>query len=180
MQTNDFMATGFHWFTGVVEDVKDTEQLGRVRVRCFGYHTDDKMKVPTDALPWATVMLPTTSASLSGVGTTHGLLNGSWVVGFFRDGESAQDPIIMGSVASGYDVAPTDNTVGFVDPDLKYPKTQGNEGTYNDTNINARGTNNIEDISDGKIGNPVSAYASEYPKNQVIETASGHVIERLH
>ena len=37
---------GFVWFTGVVEDRNDPTKLGRVRVRCVGYHTDDKVKIP--------------------------------------------------------------------------------------------------------------------------------------
>ena len=37
---------GFVWFTGVVEDRNDPTKLGRVRVRCVGYHTDDKVKYP--------------------------------------------------------------------------------------------------------------------------------------
>ena len=39
---------GFIWWIGVVEDRQDPEQLGRVRVRCFGWHTDEKDKIPTD------------------------------------------------------------------------------------------------------------------------------------
>ena len=35
---------GFVWFVGVVEDRDDPSQLGRVRVRCIGYHTEDKKK----------------------------------------------------------------------------------------------------------------------------------------
>ena len=39
----DFMgAEGFVWFYGVVEDRKDPLFLGRVKVRCIGFHTDDK------------------------------------------------------------------------------------------------------------------------------------------
>ena len=43
MQTyKHFMgADGFIWFTGVVEDRDDPEALGRVRVRCLGYHSED-------------------------------------------------------------------------------------------------------------------------------------------
>ena len=37
---------GFIWWIGVVEDRHDPEQLGRVRVRCFGWHTEDKNKIP--------------------------------------------------------------------------------------------------------------------------------------
>ena len=40
---------GFVWFTGVVEDRNDPDALGRVRVRCLGYHTEDlnDMRIPS-------------------------------------------------------------------------------------------------------------------------------------
>ena len=89
---------GFEWFTGIVEDRNDPLFLNRVRVRVFGIHTYDKQKIATPDLPWAEVMMPTTTASLSGLGTTvHGLVEGSFVVGFFRDGIANQQPVIMGS-----------------------------------------------------------------------------------
>ena len=50
--------TGFQWFVGVVEDRNDPQKVGRVRVRCLGYHTPDKGKLPTADLPWAHVMNP--------------------------------------------------------------------------------------------------------------------------
>lgn len=104
---DQFVGGGFAWFTGVVEDTNDISNLGRVKVRCFGYHTADIGTLPTADLPWATVMGPTTSAGVQGIGTTHRLLSGSWVVGFFRDGPSAQDPLIMGSLASQTATLPT-------------------------------------------------------------------------
>ena len=89
---------GFEWFTGIVEDRNDPLFLNRVRVRAFGIHTYDKQKIATPDLPWAEVMMPTTGASLSGLGTTvHGLVEGSFVVGFFRDGIANQQPVVMGS-----------------------------------------------------------------------------------
>ena len=47
---NFYGKDGFIWFTGVVEDRDDPDKLGRVRVRCVGYHTDDVTKIPTDFL----------------------------------------------------------------------------------------------------------------------------------
>ena len=44
-----------HW--SGVEDRDDPDKLGRVRVRCVGYHTDDVNKIPTADLPWAWVMM---------------------------------------------------------------------------------------------------------------------------
>jgi len=90
---------GFVWFVGVVEDRQDPTFTGRVRVRCLGYHTENLIKLPTEDLPWSHVMNPVTSATVSGVGQTPlGLVEGSWVMGFFRDGGEAQQPVIIGSL----------------------------------------------------------------------------------
>jgi len=90
----------FVWWTGVVEDREDPEKLGRCRVRIFGYHTDDTSLLPTSDLPWAIPIQSTTSAATSGVGHTPvGIVPGAWVVGWFLDGEEAQRPLIIGTIA---------------------------------------------------------------------------------
>ena len=95
----DFMGIeGFVWFYGVVEDRKDPLFLGRVKVRCIGFHTDDKTLIPTEDLPWADIIQSVTSAAISGIGTTPtGLVEGTHVFGFFRDGREAQEPVILGT-----------------------------------------------------------------------------------
>jgi hypothetical protein len=101
----------FTWFTGKVENINDPKNLNRVKVRCFGFYDDN---IPLKDLPWATVMMPVTSASLKGNGGNHHLEVGSWVVGFFRDGPSAQDPMVMGSIATQTDSTqdiPTESSV---------------------------------------------------------------------
>ena len=132
---------GFVWFIGVVEDRDDPYLIGRVKVRCFGHHTKDIFKLPTGDLPWAQVMLPVTSAGISGIGQSPtGLVEGSHVFGFFRDGEDRQEPVVMGSLP-GY---PAKSTLveegiftqeqanqldilsgGFRDPNAVYPKYTG-------------------------------------------------------
>ena len=90
---------GFMWFTGVVEDRTDPEYLGRVKVRCIGLHTSDQNDLPTADLPWAQVVLPVTSAAISGLGfSPSALVEGSWVYGYFRDGENCQEPLVLGSI----------------------------------------------------------------------------------
>mgnify|MGYP003644258191 FL=1 len=79
---------GFVWWTGVVESRYDPLQIGRCKVRCMGWHDEDIDKLPTNDLPWAQPLQPITSAALSGIGTSPtGLIEGSWVVGFFMDGK---------------------------------------------------------------------------------------------
>ena len=175
--SDNFVGGNFVWFTGVVEDVNDPEMLGRVRARCFGFHDSNKGLVATESLPWSTVMGPTSSAHVSGIGSTvHGLVQGTWVVGFFRDGPSAQDPVIMGTIGSTYDKAPS-SISGFSDPDEQYPtKQQGDEG-YIDTNALSRGVNTVSRTVDTTINEPESAFAASYPHNKVTETTSGHLIE---
>ena len=97
---SEFMGkNGFNWFVGVVEDRADPKNLGRLRVRCLGYHTEDLQKLPTSDLPWAHVMNPITSATVSGLGQSPlGAVEGTWVIGFFQDGADAQMPIIIGTL----------------------------------------------------------------------------------
>ena len=107
---------GFIWFTGVVEDRQDPDKLGRVRVRCVGYHTDDKNKIPTADLPWSWVMMPTTTSSMNGIGQTPPLIvEGSWVVGFWRDPDTMQEPVVMGTLP-GIPEQFGNSDVGFHDP----------------------------------------------------------------
>lgn len=90
----------FVWWHGVVEDIKDPLKLGRVRVRILGWNTEIKTGagIMTKDLPWAMVMQPITSAAMSGLGhSPTGVLQGSWVIGFFLDGMNAQQPMVMGT-----------------------------------------------------------------------------------
>ena len=128
---------GFQWFVGVVEDRQDPKKLGRVRVRCLGYHTENHVDLPTADLPWAHPMNPITSATVSGVGQTPlGVVEGTWVVGFFQDGKDAQQPIIMGTLPGVPKNLPTkDSDKGFQD------RTNGNYPKYKETDVNRLAVN---------------------------------------
>jgi len=144
---------GFTWFVGVVEDRQDPKRLGRVRVRCLGYHTEDLVKLPTSDLPWAHPMNPITSATVSGVGQTPlGVVEGTWVVGFFTDGPDAQQPMIMGTLPGVPSNLPTkDSKKGFQDySNANYPK-------YKETDVNRLAVN--ERGFEGEELNPHSSLA---------------------
>ena len=141
--TNFFGKDGFIWFVGVVEDRNDPDKLGRVRVRALGFHTEDRNKLPTSDLPWAHPLLPITSSGINGIGQTPlGVLEGSWVVGFFRDGRSAQEGVIMGSLPgrpafTGAELlADAGGVNGFRDPNGVYPRYK------NESDVNRLARNN--------------------------------------
>ena len=149
---------GFNWFIGVIEDRQDPEHCGRVRVRCLGHHTDDTNLIPTADLPWAHVMMPVTAGANSGIGfSPHFLLEGTWVVGFFRD-PAMQEPVVMGALPGRNNSVTTDFTIasssetggqskkgGFKDPAGKYPL----ELYINSVDTNLLAQNDPGDTSDG-------------------------------
>jgi len=144
---SEFMGkNGFQWFVGVVEDRKDPQTLGRLRVRCLGYHTEGIDKLPTSDLPWAHVMNPITSATVSGIGQSPlGAVEGTWVVGFFQDGSDAQQPIVIGTLPGVPSELPdTSSKKGFQDvANANYPKYK------DETDVNRLAVN-ASDVVAGK------------------------------
>ena len=132
MQTNYFQGKdGFIWWHGVVEDRQDPLYLGRCKVRILGWHTEDKAELPTASLPWAQVLMPITSASQTNVGHAPvGPVEGTWVMGFYRDGELGQEPVIMGTIPGIPENFAKQGT-GFNDPRLDVPSAdrQGQDET---------------------------------------------------
>tara|TARA_R100000084_G_scaffold106641_1_gene65176 strand:- start:1429 stop:3756 length:2328 start_codon:yes stop_codon:yes gene_type:complete len=81
------------------EPFPDPDESNRVKVRIMGYHTRSRSRLPSRDLPWATIMMPNTiTVNRKNKGTVHGLENGVWVIGTFLDGESAQQPLVLGSI----------------------------------------------------------------------------------
>lgn len=113
------------FFIGDVEKILDPLYIGRIKVRVYGDHTLDSEILPTDDLPWATVLNDIHSHSTTGKGQTPlGLRIGSKVVGFYLDA-TKQRPVVLGAIAGKDDVNTlainyTEATVGYVpDPDNK-------------------------------------------------------------
>ena len=180
----------FVWWMGVVEDRMDPEKMGRYRVRVFGYHTDDKGDIPTEKLLWAMVMMPITSATISGTGCSPtGIIEGSHVMGFFADGHDCQVPIIMGTYGAKPEKGPEAGK-GFNDPEGTYPwydpdsepdtnRLARNE-KISETAVQWRRDNeekNVEVAFGAKWHERSTPYNARYPFNHVRETESGHIEE---
>jgi len=119
---------GFRWWVGQIAPAavqgdqlspsKDSESWSyRRKVRILGYHPFSKAELPDADLPWATALIPTTSGTGgANFAKTVVLRPGDVVIGFFLDGENAQQPVILGSFSRTNDVSqdlPSDS-LGFL------------------------------------------------------------------
>ena len=113
----------FKHFVGVVEDRFDPEKLGRLRVRVLGIHTSNKNKIATADLPWASVLLPTTSAGISGLGQSPSfIVEGAWVWGYFRDGSGLMQEMVIVGTLPGKPAELGNTDKGFYDPNFRLDK----------------------------------------------------------
>lgn len=100
---------GFIWWIGIVENRQDPIKLGRCKVRCVGWHSENKMSLPTENLPWAIPIMPLNNTN------TYTPKEGDMVMGFFADGENAQEPIIFGALP-GIPLKASNEQEAFCDP----------------------------------------------------------------
>jgi len=181
---------GFVWWMGVVEDRQDPLKLGRCRVRIVGWHSPSKTDLPTKHLPWSQQMTPINNTN------PYAPKEGDMVVGFFIDGESAQNPVMMG-VLPGIPLSAANPQQGFNDPrtttQLKNAPVKPGENPTNyprvlDEPTTSRLARNDSDsigktIVQTKKTNKLGpfeldpTYAAKYPYNNVYESESGHAME---
>ena len=192
-QSAAFSYGPFVWWMGMAIDRMDPLKMGRIRVRIHGYHTKDTSDIGDTDLFWAVPVLPTISASLSGVGNSPtGIVEGTTVIGFFADGHEAQHPIIWGTLP-GIPSSPDSNCGGFRDPNGKYPKFP-DESDCNRLSRNEKISetcvqtkrDNIDECEIAKFSPDGSRpkwkeketeYNASYPFNHTYESESGHIME---
>jgi len=119
---------GFIWWTGIVENRNDPLKLGQCQVRCVGWDADNKMHLPTKDLPWAKPLLPVNGTEV------YAPKEGDMVIGFFIDGENAQERVMMG-ILPNIPLKAANPQQAFADPRTaaelaSAPKTP-KEKTYN-------------------------------------------------
>lgn len=116
--TEASLGSSFSWWIAKVVNVKDPDQSGRVQVRIFGKHDDEK-NIPDKDLPWAMPLQPVTSPAIGKLGTAPlGLVKDSKVMGFWADSDQ-QYPIIMGSFGKAGDPKPGSSSDGAETIDIK-------------------------------------------------------------
>ena len=148
---------GFVWWQGVVEDRHDPLYLGRCKVRILGWHSEDKTDMPTVALPWSYPVAPITSASQTAVGSSPlGPVEGTWVVGFYRDGDAGQEPMFFGTLG------------GIPEQDAKGVNSDG-------TGIGGKGFFDPR-IEGGDVGHPL--FEDEKGKRDLLYNPSGDLVPR--
>lgn len=104
LNSNFIGRDGFRWWIGQVPPIESNGKQSngggwgnRCKVRIMGYHPDNPVELSNDDLPWAQVLLPTTSGSgASNYAVTQKIRPGDTVFGFFLDGDNGQLPVIMG------------------------------------------------------------------------------------
>ena len=108
MQSNFLGRDGFKWWVGQVapEEAQGKQINGdgwgnRVKVRIMGYHPDDEVELKNEDLPWAHILKsPEAGSGRAGRGKPTQVLPGDNVLGFFLDGDTAQQPVILGVFSS--------------------------------------------------------------------------------
>ena len=111
LKSNFIGKDGFIWWIGQVADPKvwrkkevDTNTTNnkdswgyRCKVRIIGYHSFDPNILKDEDLPWAHILTSAAEGAPAqgGFGKLPSIVGGESVVGFFLDGDEAQQPVVM-------------------------------------------------------------------------------------
>lgn len=176
-------------YIGVVEDINDPEQAGRVRVRISGIHDDKTVSsgisgISTELLPWYSVLSPVNSANMSGIGTSPlGLLPGTIVEVTFLD-EYLRSGYVTGSFSNPYQKIThgIDDGKGFKDPTGFYPTREGsslsdlnsqNMGSEEDVTVILRNENLDVALNGNALGLPEDN-SPEYSLYKMLQNDEGY------
>ena len=165
---------------GVVEDINDPQEMGRVRVRIPGTHNDSLKALPTSQLPWSAVM--------NDIKTQPG----DWVVlGMLTDNG---DAVIMGKVTTMSNIK-YERFSGFYDPNAAFPTNIEPDHPAQDRVDYLKSESYLSKKFSRHIDIPIAKKAKEaeatswsmpsvestnvpvYPDNDVKVSKTGHVIE---
>jgi Gp5 N-terminal OB domain len=169
-------------FFAKVIDNKDPTENGRYKIRVYGVH-DDESNVSEEHLPWAKSMMPVSSASLGGIGSSPtGLLANSVVMGMWLD-KDRTIPMIMGSAHGNKADTTATSATGQRSDDpstendvLSLVRTTATQGGLDTTYTSGGIQQAVSTHSPTFL--PSQSYAGkvEYPYGSAIKTVGGHEI----
>lgn len=193
LKTNFIGRDGFLWWIGQVapegaqKDQLDKKAWGnRRKVRIMGYHPTNEADLSNDDLPWAQVLLPSTSGSGAGNNATNVKISpGDSVFGFFMDGDSAQLPVIMGVFGKTEEGAATDQYSLPFKPFTGYTSKIKNDGTNLKANQTNEGTEDTQkspyhlptQTTNGK--DEISYFSGIGDKVQFASTKSNSFVDKI-
>ena len=179
MVMKEFYGDDVRWFVGIVEDIRDPLDLGRLRVRIYGIHSASKQDIGTGELPWASVVAPITQPGVSGLHQPYGIKPGAQVFGIFMDGKASQIPLVFGSIPRREDL-----TVPGTEEDSKFVPIDNPQNRSGKTNREPRYEKKPIPIVAGgneeKAFNFIKSYFETQNAQYAGEIAAGFVGNLLH
>jgi hypothetical protein len=204
LKTNFLGRDGFIWWIGQIALPKTSKweksdlaakiadenlYYSRVKVRIFGYHTGNCSELPDDKLPWAHILIP--PGQSNGVvkqGISHDYKGGEMVIGFFLDGDDAQQPVIFGSLYKPSFVRPeiTPQSIAsklcseFKAFDPESPSAHNSLGATNPGGKNVgTGVGNVNDPGETKATNKSGIDDVSATSKETIPAAHKIISERI-
>ena len=175
LQSNFLGRDGFRWWIGQIPPSKSwllqfkkrPEAWGnRVRVRIMGYHPQNTSELKDEDLPWATVILPTNNGTgKAGFKKPIRVKAGDIVIGFFLDGDNAQQPVIFGSIANSRYVVNSKTESPFVPFSGYTPETEPGNKTIvkNETGDDSQDAESpVVNLDKGKVDQLKQTTGKEY------------------
>lgn len=146
------------FYRGVVRDVSDTTESGRIRIQIYPMFES----VDEDVLPWA-IPADSTFGGSANIGNIAVPIVGSHVFCFFENGDH-RFPVYFASAPSIENGSPDVPTLSRKD-----------DGTV--AAIDSARSTGVSTAFGGSWDEPKSAYATTYPKNKVFRSEKGIIIE---
>ena len=190
LKSNVLGRDGFVWWIGRVAAPsvwkKDNALLAvnnakqqRVKVRIIGYHPWEETEMPENDLPWAEIIQdPQVGSGQGGIGESMSLQGGETAVGFFMDGEEAQQPVIFGllnrqqevasSIASDDQIKPT----GSSNFETFTNENQTRHTTARSTDFTRRNPTSVV-IKENNMSKAEQAFERKYTKTETIDSTCG-------
>jgi hypothetical protein len=163
LKSNFLGRDGFRWWIGQIPPISSQGEQSngggwgnRCKVRILGYHPYNTTELSNEDLPWAQILLPTTSGS-GGANYAENpkIQPGDTVFGFFLDGDNGQIPVIIGCFGRTSQVPSNEFTSPFV-PFTGYTNRIKNDGSKvkadQSNEQNSQSQKSPRDLSPSQIG----------------------------